>query len=153
MVGKNPFVAQTAPTTTTSVTLVPIKFVFNSFGNEVFDANAPNSCDPASKSDLTRTEASPIFKTAPWSFGGTSSGPNSQYIDAFRRAEFWSKTQPGGLNPDYNVNLGSPNAHDTGVTVNISGGAVVAGGCGDIGLIDFGTWDNYVQTTLFPLFA
>jgi hypothetical protein len=153
MVGKNPFVAQPSPTATIPTYVISLRLVFNSFGNEVFDAAAPDACDPAQKSDQARVLNSPIFKTAPFSFGGTSVGAPSQYLDAFQRAEFWSKTQPGSINPGYNVNLGNPADHVLSLTVPVTGGDVVAGTCGDIGLIDFNTWDNYVQTQLFPLLA
>jgi hypothetical protein len=153
MIGRNPFVAQTVSTTTIPTYLVPVTFTFTNFGNEVFSPTASNSCDPAGTSDLTRVENSPIFRTARWSFGGTSVGPPSQYIDAFQRAEFWAKTEPGSINPNYNVNLGSPNSHVISVSVPVTGGDVVAGTCGDVGLIDFSTWDSYVQGTLFPQLA
>jgi hypothetical protein len=153
MIGKNPFVTQSNPTTTIPVYVIPMKLTFTSFGNEVFDPTAANSCDPVGRSDVTRLENSPIFKPAPFSFGGTSVGPSAQYLDAFQRAEFWSKTKPGSINPGYNVNLGGPGAHVIPVSVNVSGGDVVAGGCGDIGLMDYATWDNYIQTVLFPFLA
>lgn len=153
MIGKNPFVAQPSPTATIATYVVPVKLTFASFGNEVFDPTAPDSCDPAQKSDQARVLNSPIFKPAAFSFGGTSVGAPSQYTDAFQRAEFWSKTQPGSINPGYNVNLGNPAGHVVSVSVNVNGGDVVAGGCGDVGLLDFGTWDNYVQTVLFPALA
>jgi hypothetical protein len=129
-------VAQPSPTATIPVYVISLKLAFSSFGNEVFDASAPDACDPAQKSDQARVLNSPIFKTTGFSFGGTSVGAPSQYTDAFQRAEFWSKTQPGSINPGYNVNLGNPADRLLQVTVPVTGGDVVAGTCGDIGLLD-----------------
>jgi hypothetical protein len=149
MVGKNPYVTGTNNTATTQVYLVPIKLVFQSYGNYTADPSVSDACDSAGKTDALRVQNSPLFKTTSFYFGGTSTGPPSQYIDAFQRAEFWKFTSPTGANPSYNDNLGAPHVTPT-IQIPVTGGDVVAGTCGNIGLMDFGTWDTYLQTQLFP---
>jgi hypothetical protein len=150
MVGKNPFVTGTSNTATTQIYVVPVKLVFTSFSNYTADPSAADACDSGAKTDLYRLQNSPLFKTTSWYFGGTSTGAASQYIDAFQRAEFWKFANPSGANPSYNDNLGVPHVTPT-IQVPVTGGDVVAGTCGNIGLMDFATWDNYLQTQLFPL--
>jgi hypothetical protein len=157
MVGKNPFVAQANPTSTTPVYLFPLKLVFTSFGNATFDPGAADPCDTAPHpSNTQRVRNSPLFNAVPWEFGGTSVG-TAQYIDAFQRANFYTQTNPSGINPGYNANLGSTNGHVVPITINVSGGDVLSTadgvGCGSLGLMDFATWDNYIQTQLMPLLA
>jgi hypothetical protein len=100
MVGKNPFVAQTKPTTTVNTTLIPIVITFSN--GDTWDPRVIDSCD--SQSALTRTQNSPIFVAQPWKFGGTKVG-TGQYIDAFQRGEFYRQTKPTGINPGYHVEL------------------------------------------------
>ena len=100
MVGKNPFVAQTQPSTTVGTTLIPIVIKFSN--GDTWDPRVIDSCD--SQSALTRARNSPIFVAQPWKFGGTSVG-TGQYIDAFQRGEFYRQTKPTGINPGYHVKL------------------------------------------------
>ena len=95
MVGKNPFVKQTAPSTTVSTTLIPVVIKFSN--GDKWDPRAIDSCD--SQSALTRTQNSPSSLPSP----GSSAVRAGQYIDAFQRGEFYSQTKPTGINPGYHV--------------------------------------------------
>ncbi len=101
MVGKNPAVATSTPSSTIQVKVIPLRIVLGGFG-DTFDPTVGTTCD--STSALARTNASPVFKNLAWTFNGVSIG-TSQYVDAFRRAEFWKFTKPSGINPGYHVKL------------------------------------------------
>jgi hypothetical protein len=152
VVGKNPFVVQTNPSTTIKTFLVDVKVVN---GSDTFDPAASDICDPASASALTRTEKSPMFKNHLYTWGGTAIFSTAiQYLDAFQRSQFWSDTNSSGINPLYHLKLGFP-ATLTNVlnfTATTSGWPEVSGGCGGHSLleIDIGTWDSFVQSTLLP---
>jgi hypothetical protein len=105
MVGKNPFVTQTQPSTTVGTTLIPVVIKFSN--GDTWDPRVIDSCD--SQSALTRARNSPIFVAQPWKFGPTSVG-TGQYIDAFQRGEFYRQTKPTGVNPGYHVKL-APTTH------------------------------------------
>jgi hypothetical protein len=105
MVGKNPFVAQTQPSTTVGTTLIPVVIKFSN--GDTWDPRVIDSCD--SQSALTRARNSPIFVAQPWKFGGTSVG-TGQYIDAFQRSEFYRQTKPTGINSGFHVKL-APTTH------------------------------------------
>jgi hypothetical protein len=71
-------------------------------GTTVFDPSAANSACLAPPNDvpLTLFEESPIFQSVSFTFGGTNVG-DTQYLDAFQRANFWSFTK----GHDYHVKL------------------------------------------------
>jgi hypothetical protein len=148
MVGRSPLIAEAEQTTDIQTVIVPIKLTFTSFGNATFDPNAKDqTCSPKGSASLLVSQ-SPIFNPIDGYPGGTYIG-NGEYVDLFQRANYFRYTNPSGINPNYHTNL--LYAHSAEVSVPVSGGDVVGGTCGNIGLIDFSTWDNYVQGTLFPL--
>jgi len=151
MVGTNPFVANPGATSLINAQVIPIQFVFNSFGGYVADPTAADpTCSPAGTAQAL-TDASPIFNAIPGKIWGTSVG-TGQYVDLFQRANFYTQTRPTGVNPNYHVTLVNQPAL-AAIQVPITGGDVVAGTCGNIGLLDIATWDNYIQTSLMPLLA
>jgi hypothetical protein len=152
MIGKNPFVAQTKPSTTIKTYLQPIKFHFTADGRN-WDPTVADTCDPGA-SALTRTQQSPIFNAQGWKFGGTSVG-KAQYVDAFQRASFFNQTKSTGINPGYHVKLSLITLPL--FTVNVSGTAAAEYnmGCGNgrLGGVDINAWDSFVQSTLLPNMA
>ena len=160
MVGKNPFVAQTKPSTTVNTTLIPVVIKFSN--GDTWDPTAIDSCD--SQSALTRTRNSPIFVAQHWKFGPTSVG-TGQYVDAFQRGEFYSQTKPTGINPGYHVKL-ALNAHAPLVLhVPTADAAETTTVCGThkLGAVDINFLDTEIQryitgtlgpaaTKTFPLF-
>jgi hypothetical protein len=151
LVGKSPFVTQTAPSTTIKTYLVWIKITQ---GAEVFDPSAADPCDAQGVPALTRVLASPVFKKQSYTWGGTSVGSTAmQYTDAFQRAEFWKFTSPAGINPGYHVNLGlntKTNVIEADTTV--TGGVVEPAMCSNNKLlvVDFKSWDSFIRTQLLP---
>jgi hypothetical protein len=160
MVGKNPFVTQTKPSTTIKTTLIPVIIKFSN--GDTWDPAAIDSCD--TQSALTRTQNSPIFKAQAWSFGPTSVG-TAQYIDAFQRGEFYSQTKPTGINPNYHVKL-ALTTHAP-LTLNVPNADAAEGstvcGSGKLGAVEINYLDGQLQSyitgtlgsaasTTFPLF-
>jgi hypothetical protein len=144
MVGKNPSVATTAPSTTVQAEIVPLKMVIR---GETFDPTVGNTCD--SVSALSRTTNSPVFKASAWKFGATSIG-TAQYVDAFRRAEFWNSTNPSGVNPGYHVKLNPTVLAPVTIKVPDTQSTGGAGTCGDLGAVEVNWLDNYLRTKVIP---
>ena len=146
MVGKNPMVKQSAPSTTVKTFVVPLlPKLPNGRGN--YDPTKGTTCD--STSAVQATLHSPVFGKHAFAFGGTSVG-TTQYVDAYQRANFWKFIKPGALNPGYHVLLGT-NALPA-QTVNVPAGAstVYNGACGNVGRVEVNWLDNYLQKTLIP---
>jgi hypothetical protein len=88
MVGTNP--ATTNVTTTTTVWVIPVKFVYDaSHGNKTFDPNAHKL--PNGRTVTQNTLKSPLFNAGiDFKIGATDLG-NTQYEDAFQRGTWWGK--------------------------------------------------------------
>lgn len=98
MVGTDP---NRGPVTTTVPTvLIPLRFVFEN--GLVVDASA-DSID--GQTSIQGIISSPIFQSHDFSVGGLAVG-NTQYGDAFQRANFWNSVSRGSH--DYHVLLGQP---------------------------------------------
>jgi hypothetical protein len=149
MVGKNPAVATSTPSSTIQVKVIPLRIVLGN--GDVYDPTVGTTCD--STSALARTNASPVFNNLPWTFNGVSIG-NSQYVDAFRRAEFWKYTKPSGINPGYHVKLNATTVAKQTVNVPLADSAEGATNCAapnnKQGAIEINWLDNYFQNTLLP---
>jgi hypothetical protein len=155
MVGQNPFVTLSNPSTTISTVIIPVKINLKTSrrSTTTFDPTATDAhgCLPAGKTAISLTQASPIFQNVTISGAGTS-----QYTDLFQRANFFTQTV-NGANPGYHVLL-SPTVGST-VTMNISGnsGDLAQANCGnggaDLGLIDINAFDSTIQNTVFPQLA
>ena len=100
MVGQNPRVKLSHPTTTIVANIIPI--IVELANGSTFDPTV-KSCSEKT-SPLNAVLASPIFRNTDFSPGGTNVG-NTQYLDVFQRANFWTYTQPSGVNPGYHVLL------------------------------------------------
>ena len=149
MVGKNPFIKESAPSVTIGAPIVPVVFTFAS-------GNAGGVFDPTQKpcgeslSDINLVKQSPIFTKLTYTDGATKLG-TGEYVDIFQRANFWKYV--GGsakTNPNYAVNLTGTVESAVHITVGTSAGEVQGSGCGAIGLINLSTWDTYLQQTLIP---
>ena len=101
MVGKNPFVVQTAPSTTVKTFLVPVKIILPN--GDTFDPTATTPCDTQA-SAVTRTVQSPVVASRAYSLGGTALG-TGQYTDIFRRAEFFTQTSPTSIVSGYSSQI------------------------------------------------
>ncbi|HLY58701.1 MAG TPA: hypothetical protein VKS60_24270 [Stellaceae bacterium] len=152
MVGRNPFVAlNTFQSLNIKAVVIPIKITFTASGNIVLDPTATDStCSPKGTA-AALTKASPIFNTISGGIWNTDVG-TGEYVDLFQRANYYTQTNSTtGINPDYHTNLTFSQAAVR--SYSSSTGEVVAGTCGNLGLMDINTWDSYLQNTLFPALA
>jgi len=98
MVGTDP--GKGSKTTTIPTVIVPLRFVFAD--GSVFDSST-DLID--GQTPVQGWVNSPIFQNHDWVLGGTHVG-NTQYADAFQRANFWNLVSTAA--PDYHVLLGQP---------------------------------------------
>jgi hypothetical protein len=147
MVGKNPALVQSSPSTTVKAELVPVVIKFSN--GDTWDPTLGDSCDTTSA--LTRTQNSPIFKSAAYTLGGTAVG-SGQYVDTFQRANYWKYTNPAGINPGYHVKLSL--AVHAKVTINVpaADSALGSTACGTkiLGAVEINWLDGYLHSTLIP---
>lgn len=142
MIGTNP--ADGSATTHVHVTLVPVQFTFPD-GTQL--SSAQTACGDT-QSPVSRILASPLFSNFSFNVGNTFVG-NTQYIDAFQRANFWSDVST--KSPDYHVLL-SPKVGSTfGATLNPALSADVQGPCANIGFEDIGDFDAQAQNLINTL--
>ncbi len=147
MVGRSPFF-HGARTTNVGAVVVPL--AINMPDGGVFDPTVSDGC--TSSSAITLVQQSPLLTATSFTFGGTSMG-TTQYVDAFQRANFWTHVSVAGSS--YHTVL-SPITTLAPVTVNVPSGSGSTnssspyGGCGNIGVIDIGWFDSYLEGTLIP---
>jgi hypothetical protein len=98
MVGTDPKIG--SKTTTIPTLLIPLRFVFPD--GQVFDAGTDIVDGQTPVQGIIN---SPIFQNHDFVIGGTQVG-NTQYADAFQRANFWDSVS--GRSRDYHVLLGQP---------------------------------------------
>lgn len=144
MVGKNPAKLATNPVTSVKTYLVPL--VIQLSNGHVYDPQLSNGCD--STPALTRVTSSLLFKKAAWTMGGTAVG-TSQYVGAFRRAEFWQYTSPTGVNPSYDVHLTPTVLPAVTLTVPAGDSSEYATTC-TLASININWLDSALQTSVIP---
>jgi hypothetical protein len=98
MVGTSPF-NRGARTTTIPVVLIPVIVVFHNTTSgftATFDpTSSPDAGCTGNQTAFSLVENSPIFQSRAWTLNGISVG-NTQYVDAFERANFWQYVQNTG---------------------------------------------------------
>jgi hypothetical protein len=147
---------------TASVGLGVIGFstVLTTPGVRTFD---PAVADPAcltsspTKVPLKIFKKSPLFKNAPFNFGGVDVG-FTQFGDAIQRAQFWNTIDP----ETYHVRLG-PLSQPAPLTLNVPAPGNGTGGlsldpaafglCGPMAIVDINLIDNFVISQFAALAA
>jgi hypothetical protein len=98
---------------------------------------------------------SPLLNDALFDMGGTIVG-DTQYIDAFQRAEFWNALGAQGRQ-DYHLRLSPVLLPAIRINIPADKGAALGtgllGSCDPLGIIDFGFFDNLIQTKVLPALA
>lgn len=129
-----------APRTTLRVLVAPIRAIFDD--GTIFDPTLPDECAELGV-PATLVQQSPIFQNANYGDGAR------QYVEQFRRFEFWHYTgASGGLNPSYSVRM-SPTFLPTSI-IRFHDYPTQVARCGRLGLVDINTWDAFVRGTVIP---
>ena len=140
MVGSDPFV-KNAKNVTVPVKIIPVRFEFDD--GSVFDPTVAALPCQGGGVPLSMVQASPVFKNVDY-----GDGPR-QFVEVVRRLEFWTLTgAAGAINPGYSVRV-SPSVLAT-ARIKATGFPTRSFPCGKVGLIDVGSWDGFVRTSLFP---
>ena len=95
-------------------------------------------------------QESPLFRNFSYSAGTTAAG-NTQYVDFFRRANFWKYTgAAGGVNPNYHLLLTASPRAAVKITVPAGSGQVTGTGCAKFGQVEINWLDSYLRRTVYP---
>lgn len=168
IVGADPSARPAHPVIVPTV-IVPVKLVFkfNATTSFTFDPMAGDpGCIGAGHTALGLTEQSPLFNDKSYTFGTTNVG-NTQFLDAFQRANFWSKVSAaGGANvhtlmgitpmPEQTVTVTSSNSGTTsGAVFSFMGQCGTNTGntnrAGLLGVMDINFWDPHAHTIMTNL--
>lgn len=144
VVGTSPF-SQPPTGSTINAVIVPLKVTI---GSTTFDPTVPNSCD-LNMSALNRFRQSPLANDVPGlTMNGIDLG-NVQFINAQRRAEFWTTIQGS---PDYQNELHYSFASPYTLTAALvaAHGTTAGNGCAQIGILSTNWLDGILQSTVLP---
>jgi hypothetical protein len=122
IVGTNPF-QRGAGTSTIPTQLIPLIIkIADANGTVTYD---PTKADPACAGGVPATLAaqSPVFANHPFVFGSANVG-NTQYVDAFQRANFWK--QVSTISPNYHTRLALKTLKPITVTVPAAAAALIS---------------------------
>ncbi len=146
VVGRSPFF-HGSRTTNVPTFIVPVKIIA---GGHTFDPSAADATCLSSKVPLTVFQNSPLFQSVAFTMNGIGVG-TTQYIDAFQRAEFWENVSHTGNRFHTMLSPITTLAEQSLTLTSAHGGDFTGGFCGNIGIIDFATFDSFVQSTIVPL--
>ena len=151
MVGRSPFF-HGARTTDIPAFIVPVKVHMPDGG--VFDPGVADPACLASKVPTTVFGNSPLFKMTDFIMDGVDMG-TTQYIDAFQRANFFMENVSVTGNRYHTALSPVTTLTEQTFTVPSGKGGTFSGSlpCGHLGIMDFGTFDAFVQSTIVPLVA
>jgi hypothetical protein len=149
--GRSPF-ARGKTTTTINTQIVPLIITINDGTTTVtYDPTAADPCVPG-HTDVDVITGSPIFTNNPWTMNGVNVG-NTQYLDAFQRAQFWSLV--GGTN--YHLMLQPTVLASQALTFSGGGSSgsgtnydanALFGGCGSVGVVNINNLDAAVKALI-----
>lgn len=140
MVGTDP--SSTNTTTTITAYLVPIRFIISPTPGGIFD---PSHVLPNGRTVIQNTADSPIFNAGvDFVQGGVDVG-NTQYLDAFQRANFWSDVQ---TNSNYHVLLNLVVLPEVSIAVPPSSGKTGTEFGIHAGLVDINFFDAKWQSII-----
>jgi hypothetical protein len=170
MVGRDPFGRERRKSVDVPTQIVPVVITTNLIGTKVdfktgkvttkpgvtkLDPTVANTACLTAPNDvpLTLYRQSPIIENAKFDFGGTHVG-NTQYVDAFQRANFWAYTQGS----DYHVLLHPvTTTHTVYINVPAADGLALSTHslgnppfCARLGVIDINWFDSYLTSTIIP---
>lgn len=145
IVGRSPFF-HGARTTNVSAFIVPVKVKM--VDGHTFDPSIADSTCLSSKVPLTVFQNSPLFQSTAFTMNGVGVG-TTQYTDAFQRAEFWQNISVTANR--YHMMLSATPLAEQSLTLTSNQGNDFSAGCGShLGIMDFTTFNNFVQGTIVP---
>ncbi len=145
VVGRSPFF-HGSRTTNVPTFIVPVKIIA---GGHTFDPSAADATCLSSKVPLTVFQNSPLFQSVSFTMNGKGVG-TTQYSDAFERAEFWQNVSVTGNRFHTMMSPITTLAEQSLTLTSTQGGDFTGSFCGNIGIIDFATFDSFVQSTIVP---
>jgi hypothetical protein len=169
MVGQNPFGNEKQQSAQVPTQIVPVVITTNRIGTSVNSKGiiatkpgvtilnptvANTAClTPPNDVPLTLYRQSPIIRRASFEMGGTLVG-DTQYVDAFQRANFWAFT----ASHNYHVLLQPvTTTHTVFINVPAADGLALATNslgppdfCAPLGIIDINWFDAYLDSTVIP---
>jgi hypothetical protein len=168
IIGRNP-ATKPGQVTVIPTILIPVRltFQYSSTTSYIFDPTVADAgCLGAGRTAFSLTQASPLFNDATFTLGGTNVG-NTQYIDAFQRANFWNDVSASG-GANYHTLLGVTPMPLQSVTVTSASsgspnGTVYSfsGVCGTntgnvnspglLGVMNINWWDPVAQSLIAKL--
>ena len=141
LVGTSPF-AKPVTGTTINVEVVPLKVTI---GSTVFDPEAPNACD-SNVLPLFRFLLSPLVVNVPnLTFNGVNVG-TTQYVNGFRRAEFWGKFNGSSA---YQNTLSYLTAGEYSISAGTHG-ITQYSGCNQMGIVSNSWLKDQIKNTIIP---
>ena len=149
IVGRSPFF-HGSRTISVPTFIVPVKVHMP--GGAVFDPGVADSSCLGGKVPTTVTQNSPLFQSVAFTMNGVSIG-TTQYADAFLRAEFWKNVSVTGNRFHMTLSPITTLAEQTFDVPTGEGASFNDEECDNLGIIDYNTWDSYVQGTLIPFVA
>jgi hypothetical protein len=155
VVGGNPF-STTKTTTSINVLIIPVVV---EIGSTKFDPTAIDNCVSTTVTPLAAFQQSPILKNVVFD-GGTGKGHAAKmngvgvgtttYLDAFRRAEFWSKVAGTSYHTTFKVTTAPTWTISASEVQTLGGGNVLSSGCASLGVLPLGSFQSYIQNTVIP---
>jgi hypothetical protein len=136
IVGRSPL-NRGKTTTTIPTQIVPLVITI---GGVTYDPTQPDACVTGNPTDVSIIVNSPIFTNNAWTMNAIPIG-NTQYIDAFQRAQFWSLVQ----GTPYHLVLQQSTLAKQALTLSGSNHPQT---CGSIGVVDINTFDAAVQALI-----
>jgi len=143
-------------TTTIPTQIIPLIITINNGGGDTqtYDPTATDACvTTGSHTDVDVITGSPIFTNNTWTMNGVNVG-NTQYIDAFQRAEFWSLVGGSGYHLILKPQVLAPQTLTFGSVSGSSGAGTnydavaTFRGCGFIGVVTNAALDNAVKALI-----
>jgi hypothetical protein len=110
----------------------------------VFDPTAPNTCD-SGVAPLTRFNSSPLVTSSSLTFNGANVG-NTQWVNGFRRAEFWTTIAASSA---YQNTLNFTTAPVVPISAG-SNGTTSGKNCALLGIVSNSWLDGYLRKTVLP---
>jgi hypothetical protein len=149
IVGRSPY-NRSKGTTTIPTQIIPLIITINGGtpSTHTYDPTASDACITGPNipyTPLSVITGSPIFTTNTWTMNGVNVG-NTQYIDAFQRAEFWSLL--GGTPYHLMLNQSTLPAQALTLTGTNYDALATFGGCGFVGVVNINSLDAAVHALI-----